>query len=115
MWSFIEGTPKGVSIHYIDAKIDTGEILAQEEVPYEPADTLRTSYARLSDRIEKLFMGIWPDIRSGQATTYPQPSGGNFHLARDKAAVEHLLHSGWDTPVADLIGQLVTEQEEIDG
>jgi methionyl-tRNA formyltransferase len=114
MWSFLEGTPKGVTIHYIDANIDTGEILAQEKVPYESDDTLRTSYERLSDRIEKLFMRVWPAIRSGQATTFSQPAGGSFHMSRERAAVEHLLHSGWDTPVADLIGQAVAEQEDID-
>jgi len=105
MWSFLEDTPKGVSIHRIDPNIDTGDILAQEEVPYESEDTLRTSYDRLSERIENLFMRVWPDIRSGSAECFAQSSGGSFHLAREKATVEHLLHKGWDTPVADLIGK----------
>jgi methionyl-tRNA formyltransferase len=28
LWSFIENTPKGVSIHYLDAGVDTGDIIA---------------------------------------------------------------------------------------
>jgi methionyl-tRNA formyltransferase len=29
-WSFMENTPKGVSIHQIDESLDTGEILVQQ-------------------------------------------------------------------------------------
>ena len=105
LWSFLEDTPKGVTIHFIDPGIDTGDILAQEQVEFYPDDTLRTTYARLSERIEALFRRIWSDVRAGQQSTIPQPSGGSFHFARDKAAVEHLLYSGWDTPIKDLIGR----------
>src|SRR6202035_5691563 len=36
LWSFIENTPKGVSIHYLDAGIDTGDIIAQKAVDFGP-------------------------------------------------------------------------------
>ena len=32
LWSFLEDTPKGVSIHYLTEKIDAGDILCQEEI-----------------------------------------------------------------------------------
>jgi methionyl-tRNA formyltransferase len=105
LWSFLEDTPKGVTIHFIDPGIDTGDILAQEQVEFYPNDTLRTTYARLSERIEALFMRIWPDVKAGRQPSIYQPSGGSFHFAADKAEVEHLLHSGWDTPITDLIGR----------
>ena len=53
LWSFIENTPKGVTIHYLDYGIDTGDILAQQEVNYVSEDTLRISYERLSKTIEE--------------------------------------------------------------
>ena len=34
-WSFFEGYPKGVTIHYIDAGIDTGNILLRKVVVFE--------------------------------------------------------------------------------
>lgn len=105
MWSFLEDTPKGVTIHMIDPGIDTGGILAQTEVEFAPNDTLSSSYARLSERIEKLFIKIWPEVKSGRIKATAQQQGGSFHLAKEKKQVEHLLHSGWDTPVADLIGR----------
>ena len=41
-WSFIEHTPKGVTIHQIEAGIDTGAILVQKEVSFTEDETLRT-------------------------------------------------------------------------
>lgn len=105
MWSFLEDTPKGVTIHYIDPGIDTGDILAQKELTFDDHETLRTSYAKLSATIEELFMQIWPRVRVGDHPGSPQPSGGTFHYARDKREVEHLLTDGWDTPVRELIGR----------
>lgn len=111
-WSFLEDTPKGVTIHYLDYGIDTGDILAQQEVDYVPEDTLRTSYERLSKTIEELFRKVWPNIRSGKQKSIPQPKGGTYHRLSDGAAFEYLLTKGWDTPVADLIGK--AKRENID-
>ena len=105
MWSFLEDTPKGVTIHFIDPGIDTGEIIAQEKVDFKPNDTLRTSYTRLSTRIEQLFAHIWPEIKNCSIKSFAQQEEGSFHLAREKQTVEKYLHSGWDTPVVDLIGK----------
>ena len=105
LWSFLEDTPKGVTIHYLDYGIDTGDILAQQEVDYMPEDTLRTSYERLSKTIEELFRKVWPNIRSGKQKAIPQPAGGSYHRLSDRATFEYLLTKGWDTPVADLIGK----------
>lgn len=70
VWSFIEDTPKGVSIHYIDAGIDTGDIIAQREVAFTGIETLVTSYERLRDEVEALFHEVWPAIREGTAARY---------------------------------------------
>jgi len=105
LWSFLEDTPKGVTIHYLDYGIDTGDILAQQEVDYMPEDTLRTSYERLSKTIEELFKKVWPNIRSGKQKSILQTKGGSYHRLGDRAAFEYLLVKDWDTPVADLIGK----------
>ncbi len=104
LWSFLEDTPKGVTIHYIDAGIDTGRLLAQRKVAFGSDETLKTSYDKLSSEIERLFREVWPEIRDGQRASFPQPKGGSFHRTRDRAAVNDLLTEGWDTKVGDLIG-----------
>ena len=39
VWSIVEGTPSGVTFHYIDEGIDTGHIISQERVPVKAIDT----------------------------------------------------------------------------
>ncbi len=105
LWSFLEDTPKGVTIHCLDDGIDTGDILAQQEVDYMPEDTLRTSYERLSKTMEELFRRVWPNIRSGKQRSISQPQKGSYHRLSDRAKFEYLLTKGWNTPIADLLGK----------
>jgi len=103
LWSFIEGTPKGVTVHYIDEGIDTGDIIAQREVIFDdPRATLATTYAQLDETLQTLFRETWDAIRSGDCPRRPQPAGGSMHRLRDRDRVAHLLRQGWDTLVADL-------------
>jgi methionyl-tRNA formyltransferase len=102
LWSFLENTPKGVSIHFLNEGIDTGDIIAQRYMKYDINDTLRTFYNKLSDCLEDLFKKIWPYIREGKAKRYKQ---GTFHNSKDKDKYKDLLTEGWDTPVKNVIGR----------
>jgi methionyl-tRNA formyltransferase len=106
LWSILEDTPKGVSIHYVDAGIDTGDLIAQRAVELSDDDTLATSYARLQAAMADLFREQWPAIRAGTCARRPQAGPGTTHRSADRAAVEHLLVRGWDTPVRLLRGRL---------
>jgi methionyl-tRNA formyltransferase len=89
VWSIIEGTPAGVTLHEIDAGIDTGPILARAEVPVEPTDTGETLYRKLEAAGLALFIGSWPALKAG--TLPPQPVGegeGSFHNVRDLASLD---------------------------
>ncbi len=110
LWSVLDNTPKGVTIHLIDEGVDTGDILLQQAVDMQPGDTLRTSYNRLAHSVEALFIEHWPRLRAGDVVPYKQPPGGTVHRTRDRKAVEHLLHTGWDTPIVDLTGYTKTKQ-----
>lgn len=104
LWSFLYDTPKGVTIHYLDEGVDTGDILVQEKIDSQADDTLRTSHDRLVVALEKLFYRSWFDIRSGLIEPVPQPSEFPEYRERDRDQFEHLLTHGWDTPVAGLTG-----------
>ena len=81
VWSFIDDTPKGVSIHFIDEGIDTGDIIVQRYMKYDyHNDTLQTFYNKLQECVEDLFIKSWKYIRAGNAKRYPQ---GTFHKAGD--------------------------------
>lgn len=107
LWSFLEDTPKGVTIHYIDEGIDTGEIIAQKEVKFPDINltTLRNSYETLKIEIVNLFIKVWIDLKAGKINSKPQNHGGSFHCLKDKRKYDYLLEYGWDTPVAELIGK----------
>ena len=102
LWSWIEGAPKGVTIHEIDAGIDTGPIFVQRLVEFGQSETLATSYQRLREAVEELFAEFWPAIRSGSMFPRPQPSGGSYHRASEGAAILDRLPLRYETPVANL-------------
>ena len=104
LWSFLDDTPKGVTIHYLDAGVDTGDVIVQRHVEPSPDDTLATSYSRLTEAIEALFREWWPRIRDGRCPRTPQGGPGTAHRAADKQRFAHLLTGGWDTPVAAVRG-----------
>lgn len=106
LWSFLENTPKGVTIHRIDPGIDSGEIFAQKELFFvEQEETLASSYKKLAETIEELFRQSWPKIAAGIMQSYPQEKGGSLHRLKDKAQFDVLLSQGWETPVENLVGK----------
>jgi methionyl-tRNA formyltransferase len=102
LWSWIDDTPKGVTIHYVDPRVDTGDIIAQREVLFDGTETLASSYARLQAEIVSLLAEQWPAIRTMRCDRRPQRGEGTSHRGADRRRVEHLLDAGWETPVARL-------------
>jgi methionyl-tRNA formyltransferase len=84
VWSIVNRTPAGVTLHYIDSGIDTGDIIAQRAVEVTPADTGETLYRKLERASVELFKEAWPAVRAGTATRMPQVAGhGTSHRVRD--------------------------------
>ncbi len=82
LWSYLEDTPKGVTIHYIDENLDTGNIIVQKEIKDNiQHDTLKTSYDRLINEIIILFENNIDNILNGNIKSFPQSykvnGGGN--------------------------------------
>lgn len=84
VWSIIDNTPAGVTIHYIDEGVDTGDIIAQREVDVESVDTGRSLYQKLESASLELFKETWPLIAAGKAPRIAQSGGGTLHRARDQ-------------------------------
>jgi methionyl-tRNA formyltransferase len=107
LWSFLEDTPKGVTIHYVDEGLDTGDIIAQKELSFDDDhETLATTYEKLSFEIVDLFEQHWPHILFGKAQGQNQPLGGSYHMLKEKKKFEYLLaERAWDTPVKNLVGK----------
>ena len=82
LWSFIENSPKGVTIHQLEAGLDTGKIIVQKEITFdEDTETLRTSYDRLNEEIVNLFMENIDIISSGEYEPIDQIGKGSYHTS----------------------------------
>jgi methionyl-tRNA formyltransferase len=114
LWSFIENTIKGVTIHYLDSGVDTGDIIAQHEVTMADYETLSTSYRRLHENIVALFKIYWKEIKSGKCPRMKQVGVGTFHKSREKDPYMKALTHGFDTNVTDL-KKIVTTQRSLVG
>ena len=84
IWSFIDDTPKGVTIHRLEKGLDTGKIIYQKEVFFdEEKDTLASSYDALQETIVDLLCDNWEEISSCTYKEKEQPSGGSYHRTSD--------------------------------
>lgn len=110
LWSHIEGTPKGVTVHLIDEGIDTGDILVQKVVHFTDADTLATSWSKLWDEAQNVFIDNWEKIRSGEIVPQKQEGEGTFHYAKEKERV--YLKNGWDTLISELSSSEMSNTRE---
>ena len=102
LWSWLEGTPKGVTVHWMVAGLDQGDVIAQREVGLDPLGTLRSTYDDLQGEVLDLFAAAWPEIVDGSAARLPQGPGGTYHRAADKAAHLGAMSNGWDTICAEV-------------
>lgn len=102
-WSIKKNLPHGVTIHYIDKNIDTGDILLQKEVSYKKNDTLRTSYNRLRFEMLNLFVNNWEKIRNNKIKSFKQDNSINsIFYKKDFNGIFEKLSKGWDTSIKDI-------------
>lgn len=90
VWSIVERTPAGVTLHYIDEGIDTGDIIAQQIVEVEPIDTGASLYSKLEEAAFDLFKIQWPNIAQNKINRIPQTQAGTSHRVRDVDTIDHI-------------------------
>ena len=61
-----------MTLHYMEAKADQGDIVAQQAIPITPEDTAVTLFARMTAAAGTLFRENYPSLRHGQAPRHPQ-------------------------------------------
>ncbi len=110
-WSFIDNTPKGVTIHYINAGIDSGDILAQEIVPMSEDITLRESYTLLNVRIKELFKSIYNQYHNWQGMRKKALGEGSYHSMADFQSYESLIGSNYDITVNEFCKRVKRKNE----
>jgi methionyl-tRNA formyltransferase len=86
-WVLVEGESEtGVSLHYMVAKPDAGDLVDQERVAIEPADTAFTLYGKLETAAGRLLDRALPALAAGTARPVPMDlSKGSYRGGRKPA------------------------------
>lgn len=71
-WSIVEGTPFGVTLHFVDTGIDSGAIIARREIPVTWEDTGETLYNRAREEMLALFYQYFDRIKLNDIKATPQ-------------------------------------------
>ena len=83
-WAIVEEAPFGVTLHKVDARIDSGDIVAQCQIDYDWTDTGESLYMKAQEKIVDLFEKAYPAWRSSEIDGVPQDCyGGSFHYASE--------------------------------
>ena len=83
-WALVEEAPFGVSLHFVEEGVDSGDIVAQSAIYYNWEDTGKTLYESAQNEMIELFKSSYPSLRSGEYTRSAQDlSRGSFHLAKE--------------------------------
>ena len=84
-WSFINDTPKGVTIHEVDEGIDTGKIIYRKRLYFKINKTITftSTYKVLINEIEKLFKKNFKKIIFKNYRSRNQPEKMKLKLKKD--------------------------------
>ena len=102
----------GITIMRMDAGMDTGDILAQREVPIDPEDTDETLFEKVARESSSFILEVLPKIESGELKGIPQDhelasyapplekNEGFFSFNKNGQEIVNLIHGMTMWPVA---------------
>ena len=106
-FSFYENSPKGVTIHVLDAGLDTGDILCQKEVVMDEENmSFADAYDLLISEITGLFKQNWEELKNGKIVPVKQCGTGSSHTVKDFKRIIGDRDFSWDMNIADTMAVL---------
>ncbi len=96
-WAIIIGEDSfGVSVHYVNTGIDTGDLIRQHHFPIGPEDTYRDVLERAFPACSETLHAAMVDIAEDRVTRIPQ-TGPGFYCGQRRVGDEWL---DWNWPAA---------------
>ena len=90
-WALVEQSPFGVTLHRVDAGVDTGDIIAQQGIAYDWCDNGGTLYFKAQAAMLTLFRQTYPVLRTGRFESTPQDmAAGSFHHSSEIEKVSQI-------------------------
>ena len=97
-WALINGETKtGITTFFIDEKIDTGEIIMQEELAISPTENAGSLHDRLMKEGSSLVLKTVKAIENDSISTYIQPEVKNIRTAFK--IHKHTCKIDWSTSI----------------
>lgn len=101
-FSFLDNTPKGVTIHEMTAGLDKGRILCQKALTFdEEQETFATSYDKLQQEIMELFKENWEAIKTGKCEGFWPEGKGTYHTMKELEAFKKEHPFAWSERIAE--------------
>lgn len=89
IWPLIDGSPAGVSIHFMNEKLDEGPLIARRKVEKRPDDDSKSLRDRLMKEQAELFKENWKKILKKECR--PQDlEKGSVHRKEDLDEISNL-------------------------
>ena len=100
-WSFIENTPKGVSIHEINERIDSGNLILRKRINFKKIEnhTFNSTYEILINEIENLFKKNYSKLIYNKYKIIKFKERGTYH---SKKQLPKSLNS-WNVKILDYL------------
>ena len=103
-WSFVENSPKGVTIHEINEGVDTGPIIYRKKIFFninkkKNDDFFKTNKILLFE-IQKLFNKKVNQILSNKYTKKKHKKNGSFHYRND---LPNFMKNNWKIKIKKLL------------
>ena len=92
-WVLRDGAQPGVTVHVMDAALDTGDIAAQAPVDLPDGISLAEAERRCADAGSRLLVDVLARLAAGTLQRRPQPPGGSSYGAPGPA--DFTLDAGW--------------------
>lgn len=92
IWSIVDGTPRGVTMHYIDEKLDKGEIIVQRIVPIADNETLKSGYDKLDFEAKEMFKEAFQFYSFWSTMKKVAIGDGSYHSVKDGEFFKQVIY-----------------------
>jgi len=71
-WAILDETPYGATLHFMNDRVDAGDVIYQAELPVRVDHTADALYAEIEDLEFDVFCRGWFELASGRQRSHPQ-------------------------------------------
>jgi methionyl-tRNA formyltransferase len=104
LWSFVEGYPSDITIHFLDENFDTGKIIVQKKINFKFSknQTLKTTHDILLKKLEKFYFIHFKNIINGKFKGFDQDKFYKINRYHSREESENLMRNfkrKWNTKI----------------